>query len=288
VYLYVKMLLLGIITLVMTIPLASLYLSTILIHRIAGYILPERYSFILNSVIYSRLFQTSSQTIWDIIFKILFIFLLCGSGYEEEGGSLGESFILFSDIPSFQVSLLATAVIVYSNAETDRSQILSDNKGKAGVYQWKHNKSSKIYIGSAVDLSKRFRCYYSKTYLTRSSNSYINNALIKFGYDAFSLTIIEHINISDLSLEQTRLLILEREQYYIDSFKPEYNINPIAGSRLGSVHTEETKSLMSRPRSEKTKALISLAMSGQNHHQWGKTGENKILVKIILLRLVIK
>jgi hypothetical protein len=27
-------------------------------------------------------------------------------------------------------------VIIYSNAETDNSKILSDNKGKTGIYQW--------------------------------------------------------------------------------------------------------------------------------------------------------
>jgi group I intron endonuclease len=53
-----------------------------------------------------------------------------------------------------------------------------------------------------------------------------------------------YVDISNLSKDKARKLILEREQYYIDSFKPEYNINPIAGSRLGSKHTEESKKLM--------------------------------------------
>jgi group I intron endonuclease len=56
---------------------------------------------------------------------------------------------------------------------------------------------------------------------------------------------------------------IEREQYYMDLFKPEYNILTIAGSplgrklsiesrakiaksKLGSTHTEETKALMSQ------------------------------------------
>src|SRR5690349_16541872 len=62
--------------------------------------------------------------------------------------------ILFSFVP-FQDSLLAIAVIIYSNAETDKLQILKDNKGKAGIYQWTHIESGKTYIGSAVDLSRR-------------------------------------------------------------------------------------------------------------------------------------
>jgi hypothetical protein len=33
------------------------------------------------------------------------------------------------------------AVMIYNNAETDKSSILTDNKHKTGIYQWKHNKS---------------------------------------------------------------------------------------------------------------------------------------------------
>jgi group I intron endonuclease len=243
-------------SLVISIPLASLNLSTIL----SG-------SAFLIFVFTVSLFDSSIQILGGLfqipLLKIPIMFSLCIS--EKMGSfSLDEPYIfLFSLIP-----------IVYTNADSDKDKVLADNKNKAGIYQWIHLESGKRYVGSAVDLTKRFRCYYSKTYLTRSSKSYINNALIKFGYSAFSLTIIEHINISDLSLEQARNLILSREQYYIDSFKPEYNINPIAGSRLGPAQAGETKSLMSRPISDKTKALISLAMSGENHHQWGKTGEN--------------
>lgn len=56
-------------------------------------------------------------------------------------------------------------------------------------------------------------------------------------------------------------MILEQEQFYIDSLKPTYYINPIAGSRLGSLHTEETK------------ALISKSVSGENNSVGGRTGE---------------
>lgn len=38
--------------------------------------------------------------------------------------------------------------------------------------------------------------------------------------------------------------VIKREQYYLDKFKPEYNILKIAGSRLGSQHTEATKDKM--------------------------------------------
>jgi group I intron endonuclease len=59
----------------------------------------------------------------------------------------------------------------------------------------------------------------------------INKALVKYGYSDFSLLILEYCEPD---------LCIEREQYYIDLYKPEYNILKLAGSSLGYTHTEET------------------------------------------------
>jgi group I intron endonuclease len=44
---------------------------------------------------------------------------------------------------------------------------------------------------------------------------YINRALLKDGYSSFSLYILEYCDEKDL---------IQREQYYFDLLKPEYNI----------------------------------------------------------------
>lgn len=176
---------------------------------------------------------------------------------------IDEPNILFSLIPSsFQDGLLAASVIVYSNAETDKSKILSENKGKAGIYLWTHKESGKKYIGSAVDLSKRLKDYFSPSYLKRAKN-YICNALIFHTHSAFSLSILEYINISNLSKEEALQLIIEREQFYLDLIFSEdesntYNILKVAGSLLGFKHSEKTIA----------------KMSGENNHMFGRTGEN--------------
>jgi group I intron endonuclease len=174
----------------------------------------------------------------------------------DSSSFIEESNFLFSLIP----------IIVYSNAETDKSQILLDNKGKAGIYQWTHLKSGKIYIGSATDLSVRLKGYYNKNYLRRvKSNSYIYNAILEHDYSLFSLSILEFIDITNLSQEEARKLILSREQYYLDeSFTKgdsTYNILNIVGSSLGYKHSEESL----------------LKMSGTNNPMFGKTGERSPL-----------
>ena len=82
----------------------------------------------------------------------------------------------------------------YSNAEAEKDTILSDNKNKSGIYKWKNNLNGKQYIGSAIDLSKRLSKYYSTTYMEYELNrglSHIYRALLKNGYENFSLTILE-------------------------------------------------------------------------------------------------
>jgi group I intron endonuclease len=167
----------------------------------------------------------------------------------------------------FNINLPNQPVIVYNNAETDRLQILSENKGKAGIYLWTHKETNKMYVGSAVDLSRRLKDYYSSLKL-KKWNNYISRALISYTHSAFSLSILEYIDISNLDSKNIRELIFSREQHFFNLLSPVYNIQKIAGSSLG------------QKRSEATKALISKIKSGENHSLFGKfhKTETKILI----------
>jgi group I intron endonuclease len=130
-------------------------------------------------------------------------------------------------------------------------------------------------VGSAVDLSRRLKDYYSPSKLKKKTNSYICNALIHHTHLAFSLTILEYIDISNLDFENIRKLVLSREQYYIDTLVPEYNIQKIAGSSLGKTHSAETKikiseALKGKKHTEETKEKMSESKSGQNNPNFGK------------------
>jgi hypothetical protein len=49
----------------------------------------------------------------------------------------------------------------YENPDLQKEHISSDNLGKAGIYRRTNLLNDKTYIGSAVNLSKRFSYYYS-------------------------------------------------------------------------------------------------------------------------------
>jgi hypothetical protein len=113
-----------------------------------------------------------------------------------------------------------------------KKQIYLNNKGKSGIYMWVNTINNKRYVGSSVDLHRRFSAYYSVAYLTKYNNIIIHRALLKYGYSAFSLHILEYCNREDL---------LSREQYYMDLYKPEYNTLTLAGYSLGFKQSEEWK-----------------------------------------------
>lgn len=160
-------------------------------------------------------------------------------------------------------------VALYNNCLDDKNRILSDNKGKAAVYRWINKINGKTYVGSSSNLAARLKHYFSSTILKRNSNHnmLIAKALLKYGHSNFKLEILEYCE---------PLKCLEREQYYFDILKPEYNILKIAGSSMGVKRSEEAKRLISlatkginnpnfgKIHSEETKALISLARIGKS------------------------
>lgn len=109
---------------------------------------------------------------------------------------------------SIKTYFIINMIKMYNNVATDKSLILSDSEKKATIYIWLHKLSGKIYVGSAFNLSRRLRSYYSLRHLERYKSMYINKALLKHKYSSFSLVMLEYIDITDLSLEEARKLIL--------------------------------------------------------------------------------
>ena len=159
--------------------------------------------------------------------------------------SSGRKFYSTKDNPNSFVPVLK-----YENADLQKKQVVKENKGRSGVYLWQNNVNGNCYIGSSVDLGRRFKNYFSFNYITKSKSSMlINKALIKYGYYNFSIEILEYCYPS---------LAISREQYYIDLLKPKYNILKVAGSPLGYKHTEESRSKMGGIRSpEHLEKIIS-------------------------------
>ena len=106
--------------------------------------------------------------------------------------------------------------------------------------------------------------YFSPRFLEkeiRRSKSIISNSLLKYGYNKFSLDILEYCEPS---------VLIKREQYYLDTLTCEYNILSIANSRLGCKHSPETL-LKFKERRISPEALTNLKLA-----KLGKSSLRKI------------
>lgn len=96
----------------------------------------------------------------------------------------------------------------------------------------------KAYIGSAVKLRMRFMSHRRAFEISKHDNARLQNYYNKYGSSSLSFRVLEYCSKEKL---------IEREQYYIDSLNPFFNIARIAGATyglkpwLGKSHTEETK-----------------------------------------------
>lgn len=103
-------------------------------------------------------------------------------------------------------------------------------------------------------MTNRLRDYFSPRFLKRKilkSRSIIINSLLKYGYNKFSIDILEYCESS---------VLIKREQYYLDTLEPEYNILKKAGSSLGYKHSLETL-LKFKEHRLSSEALINLKLA---------------------------
>jgi len=137
------------------------------------------------------------------------------------------------------------------------------SEGTSGVYKITNQVNGKIYIGSSKNIKGRWRRHKSALRNDKHGNPHLQNAFNKYGSDNFEFAIVEKIvNVEDL---------IDREQHYMDTLKPKYNIRPKAN---WSEMSEETKRKLSKANkgkklSEKTKKKLSKANKGIEI-TWGK------------------
>ena len=94
-------------------------------------------------------------------------------------------------------------------------------KNIPGIYMITNKITKKIYIGMSTNLKDRFYNYLDEKRLNRDRSSRINKALLKFGFDKFSISILEFTHIEQGTTVKISYL---REDFFIKVFKPQYNI----------------------------------------------------------------
>lgn len=119
-----------------------------------------------------------------------------------------------------------------------------------GIYQIRNILDSKVYIGSSINIERRFEEHKTQLKYNKHKNKYLQNAWNKYKQENFSFLIIEIVDNKDL--------LVIREQYYLDYFKSYnhkkgYNINPNAENSLGRIPNKKTRLKMSLAAVERCK-----------------------------------
>ncbi len=102
-----------------------------------------------------------------------------------------------------------------------------------GIYRIVHVGSGKEYIGSARNIELRWRIHRNQLNRGKHHSVHLQRAYNRDGVEMFRYEVLE------LVTDPNNLIL--REQHYIDTRKPEYNVSPIAGSQLGLRFTAESK-----------------------------------------------
>lgn len=185
-----------------------------------------------------------------------------------------------------------TPVKVYHDANVSKSDIYKDFKDVSIIYMWYNKITGRVYIGSGVNGSKRLSTYFQPSILKK--NSLIYQSILKYGYENFSVIILE---ICGKTSTIAKDHILERENFYLDWALKTYglailNMLNTPGSSLGYKHTEENLLKMSElkkgernPMFNKIKSEAFIAQqtrdkSGKNNPMFGKIKSEQTLVKL--------
>lgn len=143
---------------------------------------------------------------------------------------------------------------------------------KAGVYMITNKVTKKYYIGMSKDLKSRVSNYLCIKRLNDNKSSRIHKALLKHGFSNFSFTILE------LSDNNKTSVLREREDFFINIFKPQYNIVRSHFNLDSTWNNKFSNSQLSLAIPLKIKNLLSNALDPTNldcHLVWFQFSKTK-------------
>lgn len=121
----------------------------------------------------------------------------------------------------------------------------------SGIYLVVNLVNGKYYIGSAVTGNIYMRLH--KHLFSKMGNVLVGKAVEKYGLENFVFLVLELVSQQDTVDVK---LLLEREDHYILSLKPEYNIAPLATNSVGWNHSEESIQKMKQGYSDERRQKV--------------------------------
>lgn len=138
---------------------------------------------------------------------------------------------------------------------------------KSGIYVIRCSPTNKVYVGSSINVDKRWKVHRAALRNRGHHNAYLQRAWDKYGEASFEFAIVEECSID---------VLLTREGAWIERLRaadPEYGFNEFADPihpNLGRQFTPEQRERVSfgmlrRKVSPETRLAISKAVEGRSY-----------------------
>lgn len=136
-----------------------------------------------------------------------------------------------------------------------------------GVYQIQSKcKPERVYIGSAVDIDKRFAHHKCDLKQNKHHSPKLQNHFNKYGENdlVYSvITVCDKEDLMPLYCQKLNRKIIRPEQFFIWAYNPWLNTCEFAGSQLGIKRSEITNQKHCKPCSMETRKKISQSSKGK-------------------------
>ena len=123
-----------------------------------------------------------------------------------------------------------------------------------GIYTIRHLTTGRCYVGSSVNMSRRWTQHKSAIKKGKHPAKHLMHAFQKHGSESFAFEILEECDSA---------MLIERENYWIAKLKPAFNVAPVAGSNLGHKHSAATIENMRNGKTQEVRARIGAAQKGR-------------------------
>jgi group I intron endonuclease len=139
---------------------------------------------------------------------------------------------------------------------------------KSGIYKITNETTGKFYIGSAKDIDWRWFEHKRDLRLKSHCNPKLQHSWDFYGEDKFTFVVLEEV-------EPDKQKLFEREQYYLDTFKPYirgmgYNISPTASGGDNITYHPDRDAFIEK---------MSEISSGENNPMFGRTHRRDSVAK---------
>lgn len=140
------------------------------------------------------------------------------------------------------------------NKEEVKENLRAETRKKSGIYGIFNLTTGNFYVGSAV--TNRFYSRFYKHLVKGLGNKNIVIDLEKYRIESFAFVILEYFPEEVTKRNNPDLMALET--YWIQTYKPTYNILLEAGNSLGYTHSEEVKQKMRDLYSDERRNQVAL------------------------------